>query len=338
MKTGPMIITLSTIRNEADILEAFVRYHLQIVDRMIIVDHRSADDTSSILAALQAEGLPLEVHREEGLALQQGAILTRRMKAALREHGAAWFLPLDADEFIVSGPGKSVRDVVKGLPSDRVVKIPWKTYVPTAADDPRQPNVLKRIRSRRAVEMPLYYKVLVPRKTAERNDALVAPGSHAVVRNAGKQKELPSVTTDQLALAHFPVRSSDQITTKAFVGWLACLAKPNREPTENHHLKKLYDGFKSGTVVSAEEIGQLAMQYASDAPASQQQLIHDPLLPPAGEFELRYTTGYGCRPVAVLAEIAEEFAAEVAFLRRTSASGNISLLSIGRQWFKSIKK
>lgn len=321
------IVTISTIRNETDIIEAFVRYHLQIVDRMIIVNHRSVDDSGRILSALKNEGLPLDIHQEQGLDLQQGNILTRLMKDALQEDDAAWFLPLDADEFITSSTEKNVRDLLEGFPNDRIVKIPWKTYVPIPSDDAGEPNILKRIRYFRAIEKPTYYKVLIPRKLAARKDALIAPGNHALVENTyGKKKEMPFVTTDQLALAHFPVRSSDQIMTKAFVGWLACLAKPNREATENYHLKALYDRFKKGDAVTPEEIRNLAMQYSSDMEAAHQQLVHDPVIPASGHFELRQTVGYSCRPVAVLAELAEEFAGELAAMRRLSCAGNFSLV------------
>jgi hypothetical protein len=49
------IVTVSTIRNEADIIESFVRYHIQFVDRMIITNHRSADASGKILQALRDE-------------------------------------------------------------------------------------------------------------------------------------------------------------------------------------------------------------------------------------------------------------------------------------------
>ena len=35
------LVTLTVVRNELDILEVFVRYHLELVDHMVIADHRS---------------------------------------------------------------------------------------------------------------------------------------------------------------------------------------------------------------------------------------------------------------------------------------------------------
>lgn len=56
------IVAVSMARNEADIIEAFVRYHCRIFDAIVIVDHASIDGTSEILDALRSEGLPLYLH------------------------------------------------------------------------------------------------------------------------------------------------------------------------------------------------------------------------------------------------------------------------------------
>ena len=42
-----------------DLIEAFVRHNLSVLDALMVIDHGSFDGTSDILAALVAEGLPL---------------------------------------------------------------------------------------------------------------------------------------------------------------------------------------------------------------------------------------------------------------------------------------
>ena len=92
------IVVISTIRNESDILETFVRYHVQFIDRMIIINHRSVDTSFSILESLKNEGLPLDLIQERNLDYQQGPLLTRMMEKAVKDHDADWVVPLDADE------------------------------------------------------------------------------------------------------------------------------------------------------------------------------------------------------------------------------------------------
>jgi hypothetical protein len=314
------LVTISTIRNESDILEAFVRYHLQIVDWMIIINHRSNDSSMHILQSLKKEGLPIELTEETSLELQQGPFLTRIMKKAVKDYDADWVIPLDADEFLaVSGDGH-IHEVMQKLPSDKVVKVPWRTYVPLPSDNFQEPNILKRIQHFRSRENQNLRKIMIPRILAMKKYGLIAAGNHGFVRESfRKQKELPYVHMDQLVLAHFPVRSSQQIMTKAFVGWLACLAKPNRLPTENYHLKMLYDRFKSGSEISLEELTSMALEYATTSSAdalTRKDIVHRPLVPETGELTLRYTDSFTANPLPVLAQMAEEFAEALGDVRR----------------------
>ena len=107
---------------------------------------------------------------------------------------------------------------------------------------------------------------MIPRSLAMKKNGFIAAGNHGFVRQAfRKQKDFPSVLLDHLVLAHFPVRSASQIMTKAFVGWLACLAKPNKLPDENFHLKLLFDRFKNGDDIRPEELTSLALGYATES-------------------------------------------------------------------------
>ena len=45
---------VAMVRNEADIIEAFVRHNLTVLDGLVVVDHSSDDGTSEILSALTA--------------------------------------------------------------------------------------------------------------------------------------------------------------------------------------------------------------------------------------------------------------------------------------------
>jgi hypothetical protein len=319
------IVIISTIRNESDILETFVRYHLQFVDRMIIINHRSVDSSFSILESLKNEGLPLDLMEELSPDHQQGPLLTRIMKKAVSDYGADWVVPLDADEFIAAAGTGPVREIIEKLPQDRIVKFPWRTYVPLPSDDSREPDVLKRIQNCRRTENQDLRKIMIPRSMAMKNDVLIAAGNHGFVRQAfRKQKDFPYVHLDHIVFAHFPVRSAPQVITKAFVGWLACLAKPNKLPDEAFHLKLLYDRFKNGESLQPEELTSLALGYATGSGTkmpAHDDLIHLPLVPDAGHFALNYTDVSTVNPVSVLAQLAEEYAEALADAGRKTPNG-----------------
>ena len=57
------ICSISRIKNEEDIIETFIRYHLNFIDEMIIFEDNSSDDTYEILSKLKKENLPIHVFR-----------------------------------------------------------------------------------------------------------------------------------------------------------------------------------------------------------------------------------------------------------------------------------
>ena len=51
------IVSITMVKNEMDIIESFIRYNINIVDEMIILDNGSTDYTLDIINNLIEEGL-----------------------------------------------------------------------------------------------------------------------------------------------------------------------------------------------------------------------------------------------------------------------------------------
>ena len=100
------LIAVSIVKNEADIIEAFVRHTLAWVDHHLVFDHASTDGTRQILGVLQAEGLPLTLFTDDALGNLQQTRSNHLTRLAAEQYAADWILPLDADE-ILSGPGRA---------------------------------------------------------------------------------------------------------------------------------------------------------------------------------------------------------------------------------------
>src|SRR5262249_55067546 len=157
------------------------------------------------------------------------------------------------------------------------------SYIPTAADDAGERNVLRRIRHRRAAERAVFVKSLIPGELIRRRKATVLAGSHGLKRYGRiwhrKHAHQPA---PGLALAHFPVRSAEQIVGKALVGWPAQLARGDRKPDEGGQWELLYNRFRGGELPSAEELTTLALRYGLRADAPDQgasPLELDPVRP-----------------------------------------------------------
>lgn len=58
---SPFFCNVNSVKNDADIVESFVRYNAKIFDLLVIIDDRSTDDTPVIVQKLIDEGLPVEL-------------------------------------------------------------------------------------------------------------------------------------------------------------------------------------------------------------------------------------------------------------------------------------
>lgn len=291
------LAAVAMVRNEADIVESFVRHNLQYLDRIVVVDHNSDDGTAGILANLQREGLPITIERETTLAFNQAERLTDDARNLAIAHKPDWIFCLDADEFLRTPSRAALESVLDGTPGDAVV-IPWQTYLPSEkVHDPRNP--LAQARERPRVDPIPELKVVLSRKLASGSDWLLAHGNHGVSRAdaSGKHELLHTETLDGIALAHFPMRSPDQLVKKVTLGWFGhrLLLGPEAETTaQGWHWRELYKRYAAGHWPDRNELRQLCVGtyiYKGDAQAGRTKplhLVNDPLpLQPLRYTELR---------------------------------------------------
>jgi len=109
------VVETLVVRDEADIVEAQIAYHLNAgVDFVVATDHGSQDGTTEILESFAGQGY---LHRipGEGPMVQEVAWRTRMARLAATEYDADWVLAADADEFWVPRTG-SIKDVLGAVP------------------------------------------------------------------------------------------------------------------------------------------------------------------------------------------------------------------------------
>jgi len=281
------------LRNEADIVEPFVRHNLTALDGLIVVDHGSQDGTSEILAALVAEGLPIEVEHDASVEYLQSEIMTRTARRLFAERGADFVFALDADEFLKVPSRRLLEDTLERVPSAMHAAMQWQTYV--ADYRPGTPsNVLALATRRLAKERHGLFKVIVARCLAESPDAVIAEGNHVVLPSAGhslaKQPlKHARVSPSVVALAHLPVRSARQLVNKILIGWLAHCAARRSNPDLAFHWRELYHEISNGHELTPARLAMIAANYGLPMnawlAAESLALIDDPL--PVGE--VRYS-------------------------------------------------
>ena len=280
------------IRNEADIIEAFVRHNLTLIDRLAVVDHGSFDGTSEILAALLQEGLPLTVVRDERVGFFQPEVLTPLARDLLRR-GADFVFMLDADEFLRTLSRSTLEEMLARVPAGMHALAPWVTYIPDFNRTLRgDPIALLHSARRLPAERQLLHKVVVSRRLLETPAAFVAMGNHRVYPSDDAPDEpCPHARLPHgaIAVAHVPVRSASQFTGKIAVGWLAHLAAKRDNPSLSFHWGEAYAMLAAGKCFSVDDLNAIAANYSIPreqwVAADPATWIDDPFL---ADIALRY--------------------------------------------------
>lgn len=256
------IVSVSMVKNEEDVIEAFVRHHCRFLDGMVVLDNLSQDGTRSILRRLREEGLPLVVADDHETGFEQGRKITALARRVLDEEEPDLVLLLDADEFLMAADGQGdPRALLEALPADAQHLIPWRSYIPMPDDDPDEAYVPRRLRHVRPDEVEKLWKVMLPGTLARRSDWSIGNGNHTL----GMLGDGPAPRENRVAslrLAHFPIRSAEQLQRKVCIGWLNLLSEWDRPPGEGFHWEELFQKLKAGQAFGPEELRAAALMYS----------------------------------------------------------------------------
>jgi len=198
------LVAVSIVKNEADIIEAFVRHTRAWVDHHLVFDHDSTDGTREILAALQREGLQLTLFTDDALGNLQQARSNFLTRLAAQSFAADWILPLDADE-ILTGPNRAdLEKFFTTIGPDQPASLRLLNYYPSTGDDSTEINPVKRLRhcSPSASQTK---KIIIPRPLALDGQVSAGKGSHALQRGPAPISDQP--LPGSFHLAHMALRS-----------------------------------------------------------------------------------------------------------------------------------
>ncbi len=121
-------------RNEDDVLDAHLAFHLNAgVDFVVAIDNGSDDGTSEILESYARDGY-VDVTHDAG-ELQQAEWVTRMARRSATEFGADWVVNSDADEFWWPRGG-SLKEVLSAVPTNYgSVRGMWRHFAPRPDGD-----------------------------------------------------------------------------------------------------------------------------------------------------------------------------------------------------------
>jgi hypothetical protein len=239
-----MIIAVTMVRNEADVIGP-VLTHLfnQGVDRVVVADNMSTDDTRTILEQT-AESHPVTILDDNEFGHRQGAKMTGLARAA-HEMGAEWVLPFDGDE-VWSGTVGTIAESLAVTKADVVMAPGWDHIVTREGDGPFSPWRRKRPQTLCKVAF------------RARPDIELNEGNHDV------RPDWMARVRGPLTFRHFQYRSLEQMAAKLRHG-RAAMEASGVDPMHGTH-------WREGGLLSDDE---MAAKWA--ALCSEGDLVFDPV-------------------------------------------------------------
>jgi Glycosyl transferase family 2 len=233
-----VIMTLLA-RDEADIVDAQIAYHLHAgVDFVIATDNLSEDSTTEILERYEREGR-LHLIREPGDDLRQSEWVTRMAQLAATEFEADWVLNADADEFW--WPTRAgLKDVLSSVPEHfGVVRGAWRNFVPRPCADG---SFAERMTARLCTPSFHPHPLSTHSKSAHRavSDVRIGRGNHEAFGTGLR----PVRGWYPLEILHFPVRSLEQCMRKYVTQFVAL--ERNAQKGIPGHMAEAYEYYRAG--------------------------------------------------------------------------------------------
>lgn len=255
------LAAVTTVRNECDIIESFVRHNAAFFDRLYILDHRSTDKTSAILRNLVAEGLPLSLSSDNNGIFYQGPTMTRLIREAYHDHPWDFVMPLDCDEFVCMPDRAALEAALAHLDGATIGLVDLASYVPTTTDDATQIDVPRRIvhRAKTIPEIPRKIgKVVIPRAVIGQRGFALGEGHHGVSID---RKPVPERRLDGVTLAHFPIRSIDQFIMRTILCRLAWASRKDYDSGWGWHYETFIEHLKKRPIISDADLTAAALLY-----------------------------------------------------------------------------
>lgn len=254
------LYSFTTVKDEEDVIESFVRYNMNILDGMVISDNGSTDDTLDILYKLKKEGYNIDIIEDDQPFREQDT-KNRLLKYTVNKYKPDIIFPLDADEFIATTKGCNPREIIEELQHDRIYLYNMEHYVLTSDDISDNQFIPDRITHIRKLSSNYNYykKCFIPIEVFNKSEMILAMGGHDADYVNGE--EIKKEKLNDLFLAHYPVRSVAQYTNKAINHGLNTLMIYDSKSGINYHLFYMFERLIELGYIPDNEIFEYSKYY-----------------------------------------------------------------------------
>ena len=262
------IAALTMVKDESDIIELFIKVNSKFIDHFFIVDHASTDNTLKILMLMKSAGYPLTILNYNEPTYDQVFVTNSLLKIAIDVNDYAFFIPLDADEFIYNPSQTKFIDILKAeIEFGNCGLLKWVNYAPTSDNYFSINNPLFHLFRKRSVEPIQFYKVIIPDEVAGIGSTTM--GNHQFLINENNS----NYSFVSPFLQHCPVRSSQQIIAKSIIGSHRFSLKKDRLPNEGFHWDNITNKIRDNNyILNDYSLKNLALHYAINSEHSSENI------------------------------------------------------------------
>lgn len=221
------VVGIAMVRDEMDVIDGVIRHMNQQVDLLIVADNLSTDGTGPVLRDLRDELGHMLLVDDTDPAYRQSekmTILAGLAANMFRSDVDVWVVPFDADEIWTAADGQRLRDVLPTLDAPiAVARLTnhFRTFDDAPDRDPFRSMVWCEGGPQELVKVAFRWEP----------DAVIWQGNHGVTLPSGGD------SAAVLDVRHFPVRSPEQLISKARNGAAAYAAAPDLPEDMGMHWK-----------------------------------------------------------------------------------------------------
>nr|WP_170951215.1 glycosyltransferase [Synechococcus sp. UW106] len=232
-----MLVLTLLCRDEADILESMLSFHLaQGVDRIIATDNGSVDGSLEILQLFERRG-QLTLLQEAEQTHDQAVWVTRmaRMATAM---GADWVINSDADEFWWPQQGNLKSSLTQLSESVEGILVERTNFLPPPRKSNDQRPFYQRQTLRERVSRNSLGAALPPKLIHRAHPGVeITDGNHGASVDG---KPIAAVKDASIEILHVPIRSYTQLELKIRQGTEALQRNKRVDPGVGDSWRKIY--------------------------------------------------------------------------------------------------
>jgi Glycosyl transferase family 2 len=223
------IAAISGVKNEADVIESFVRHNARFINDFYFIDD-SVDNTKLILRALASEGKSISILNLDTRDYQHSQIMTSATRLVGQHRKYDWIFYLDADEFIYPKSAEAFYKKLEESSTERVGAMQMIDYGYNGLPYLSSRNPIKEC-FQRCVDNVNRIKIFIRGDIS--NEVIIGTGQHGAISETGQiYRYFPT----DIELAHFPARSIDQWKTRTIIRYANLISKLNRFQGEGSHV------------------------------------------------------------------------------------------------------